>query len=195
MEGENQAQLAEIEPGKTFIVYDVTAIEASAPAPLAEVKDQVAAELLLERAASDARKAAEQVLAAGRKGTDLAEAMAALGKPLPPVDRLTMTRVDLTRMQGQVPPPLALMFSMAEGTVKLLPAPRNRGWFVVALKDIIPGAVPANDPVVPAVQRELGGAVGREYAEQLRRAIRADVGVERNEAAIKAVLGQLSGNN
>lgn len=195
MESENQPQLAEIEAGKTFIVFDVTAIAASAPAPLAEVKDQVAAELLLEKGATDARKAADQVLAAVRKGTDLGAAMTALGKPLPPVDRLTMTRVDLTRMQGQVPPPLALMFSMAEGTVKLLPAPRNRGWYIVALKDIIPGAVPANDPVVPAVQRELGSTVGREYADQLRRAIRADVGVERNEAAIKAVLGQLTGSN
>jgi peptidyl-prolyl cis-trans isomerase D len=37
--------------------------------------------------------------------------------------------------------------------------------------------------------------VGGEYAEQLRLAIRKDVGVERNEAGIRAVRNQLTGAN
>ena len=195
MERENQPQLAEVEAGKTFIVYDVTAIAPSAAAPLAEVKDAVTAELLLERGAADARKAADTVLAAARKGTDLGAALATLGKPMPPVQRVDMGREQLTALRGQVPPPLALFFSMASGTAKLLPAPDNRGWYVLALKSIVPGQVGPDDAIIPAAQKELAGLVGREYADQLRRAIRTEVGVERNETAIKSVASQLNGNN
>ena len=42
---------------------------------------------------------------------------------------------------------------------------------------------------------ELGTLVGQEYEQQLRAAIRADLGVERNKAAIAAVSRQLSGEN
>lgn len=195
MERENQPQLTEIEAGKTFLVFDVTQITASAPAPLAEVKDAVAVEYLLAKGATGARAAADKVVAATRKGADLAAAMAALGKSLPPVDRIEMSRPELMARGQQVPPPLALLFSMAEGTVKLLPAPQNRGWYVVALKDIVPGEVPANDPLIAQARRELGGVAGQEYASQLRRAIRAEAGIKRNATAIAAVRKQLDGSN
>ena len=87
------------------------------------------------------------------------------------------------------------MFSMAEGTAKSLAAPRNRGWYVVALKDIVPGQVTANDPIMKPAMAEMGRMTGREYADQLRMAIRSEVGVKRNETAIKAVAKQLSGEN
>ena len=89
----------------------------------------------------------------------------------------------------------ALLFSMAEGTVKVLPAPGNRGYFVVALKDIEPGKVAQGDPLLAAAQRELGLSAGREYAEALRRAITAELGVERNANAIRAVRKKLVGGN
>jgi peptidyl-prolyl cis-trans isomerase D len=82
---------------------------------------------------------------------------------------------------------------MAKGTTKLLPAPGNRGWFVVALDDIVTQPLAANDPLVPQAQRELGQLVGEEYAEDLRRAIRGEVKVKRNEGAIKALRNQLGG--
>ncbi len=195
MEGEGQPQLAEIEAGKTFLVFDVGSLAASAAAPLAEIKAGVAGDLALQKGSVAARVAADKVLAAARKGTDLGAAMAAIGVAMPPVDRVDMNREQLAANGQQVPAPLALLFSMAEGTVKLLPGPRNRGYYVVALKDIVPGNVAANDPVIAAAQRELGQLAGREYAEALRRAIRAEVGVSRNETAIGAVSRQLTGGN
>jgi len=195
MERENQPQVAEIEPGKVFIVFDVTNIQPSAPAPLAEIKGEVAAALLLERGATDARAAAERVLAATRKGTGLQAAMAALGIPLPPVDTVSLGREDLARQQNGVPPPVALLFSMAKGTQKLLKAPNDRGWYVVSLTQIVPGQLKADDPLITAAQRQLGATTGMEYAESLRRAIRAEVGVEKNPAAIKAVRNQLNGGS
>lgn len=195
MDSEGQAQLAEIEAGKTFLVFDVNSIAASAPAPLAEIKAGVAADVALQKGSVAARAAAEKVLAAARKGTDLGAAMAAIGVAMPPVDRVEMGRQELAADGQQVPAPLALLFSMAEGTVKLLPGPRNRGFYVVALKDIVPGTVAADDPVIAAAQRELGQLMAREYAEALRRAIRTEVGVSRNETAIGAVSRQLTGGN
>lgn len=195
MEREAQPQLAEVEPGKTFAIFDVNAITASAPAPLAEVRADVAVMLALERGAGGAKAAADTVLAAAKRGTDIAAAIAALGKPLPPVQRIAMGREQLTAAQQQVPPPLALLFSMARGTTKLLPAPDNRGWFVVSLSTINPGQVAPNDPVIAAAQRELGQIAGREYSEQLARAVSAELGVKREDAAIGALRTQLVGGN
>lgn len=196
MERQNQPQLAEIEPGKRFVVFDVTQITAAAPAPLAEVKPLVAAQLQLEKGQVAAKAAAERVLAATKKGTDLAAAVAQIGVAVPPVDQVDMSRQELNPQPGQqIPPPLALLFSMAQGTVKLYPAPQNRGWYLVAVKQIVPGAIPPNDPEVAQARKDLGQLAGREYAEQLRRAIREEIGVTRKDSAIKAALAQVTGGN
>ncbi|MCC6829638.1 MAG: SurA N-terminal domain-containing protein [Novosphingobium sp.] len=195
MEQENQPQLAEVEPGKTFLVFDVTDIAPSAPAPLGEIRQDVAGAYLLDKGSQAAKAAAATVQAQVRKGVPLATALASLKRPLPPVQAVDMNRQQLSQQGQQVPPPLALMFSMAKGTVKTLAAPQDRGWFVVALKDVVAPVVPTNDPVVAAAKGELGRLVADEYAAQLTRAIRAEVGVARNEAGIRAVRTQLTGGN
>ncbi|MCB2075719.1 MAG: peptidyl-prolyl cis-trans isomerase [Novosphingobium sp.] len=196
---QEEPQIAEVEPGKTFVVFDVTDIEPSAAAPLKEISDDVKASYMMDNGFAAARKAAEKVQGQVRKGEELGKALASLGKRLPPVQNLNMTREEMARMQmeaqRQVPPPLALFFSMAEGTVKLLAAPRDTGWFIVHLKDIVPGEVKDDDKILDTAERELGGVVGNEYVASMRRAIRAEVGIERNETAIKAVATQLSGGN
>lgn len=195
MEQENEPQLAEIEAGKTFVIFDVSEITPSAPAPLNDIRTDVAAAYMLEKGSTTAKAEAEKVLAQARKGTDLAAAMTSLGRSLPPVNRIEMSREQLAARGQQVPPPLSLLFSMAEGTAKLLRAPNDSGWYVVTLKDIVPGKVEGKDPILVAAQRELGQIAGREYAEQFRKAIRAEIGAERNEAAIKAVRARLDGGN
>ncbi len=195
MEREGQPQLAEIDPGKAFVIFDVTAITPSAAAPLAEIRADVAAALAQERGALAAKAAADKVLAQTKKGIDLAAALASLGTPLPPVQPVEMGREQLNAAKQQVPPPLMLLFSMARGTTKLLPVPDNRGWFVVSLKEIVPGKADARDPILEAAQRELGQLTGREYGQQLVRAIRAELGVKRENAAVLALRNQLSGGN
>ena len=115
--------------------------------------------------------------------------------PLPPVQPVSMTRDKIPTQNGQVPPVLALFFKMAQGTAKLMPAPNNGGWLVVQLRSITPGAVNPQDPMLAGATTELGQLAGREYAEELRNAIRDNVGVKRNEVAIKAVASQLGGGN
>lgn len=192
MEGENKPQLAEIEAGKTFLVFDVTQIVASSPAPLAEVRADAVTGLTLERGTAAAKAAAEKVAGEVRRGANLSAALAGLGKPLP-VQQVDMARQQLPQDKRQIPPPLNLLFSMAKGTVKLLAAPNNRGWYVVQAKDIVPGRIEPNDPNLAIAQRELGALAGEEYQQMLIRAISAEVGVQKYDGAIKSVRTQLGG--
>ncbi|MFM5931158.1 MAG: peptidyl-prolyl cis-trans isomerase [Novosphingobium sp.] len=195
MEGENQPQLAEVDPGKSFIIYDVSSIQPASPAPIAEIRAQVVADLMLQKGTQGAKAAADQVLAAARKGTDMQAAVSALGKPLPPVDRVNMPRQQLQAMRGQIPPPIALLFSMAKGSTKILPAPRNRGFYVVSVKSITPGKVDAKDPALAQARAQFSQLAGREYAEQLRTAIKSGVGVKKYPSVIDALKRQLLGTN
>src|SRR5690606_21737827 len=70
MDTENP-QLAVIDHGARYIIFDVTDITASAPAPLAEIKDDVTGAYMLDHGSAEARKMAEQVQAQVRKGTSL----------------------------------------------------------------------------------------------------------------------------
>lgn len=49
--------------------------------------------------------------------------------------------------------------------------------------------------MVPSARKELAGLTGREYADQLRTAIRAEVGVTRKDSAIAAAKTQVTGSN
>lgn len=196
MEREGQPQLAEIEAGKQFIVFDVSQITPSAAAPITEIRSQVTADLMLQKGSAAAKAAAEKVQAQAKKNSDLAAAMRALGVAgLPPVDRLEISRQQFAQQNRNVPPPLALMFSMAQGTTKILAAPGNRGWFVVSLAKIIPGDEAAIAPMLEQATSELSTVTGREYSDQLRKAIRDEAGVKKNQAAIDGVVRQLAGSN
>jgi peptidyl-prolyl cis-trans isomerase D len=193
MERENKPQLAEIVPGKTFLVFDVTQIVPSSPALFAEVRNDVVIGLGLEQGLAAAKAAAEKVASQTRQNGNLGGAVAALGKPMPPVQQVDMPRQQLPQDRSKIPPALTLLFSMAKGTVKILPAPSNRGWFVVQLKDIVPGKIEANDPSLATAQREFAQIAGEEYQQLLIRAASAEVGIQRNETAIKSVRTQLAG--
>lgn len=193
MESEGQPQLAEIEPGKTFAVYDVRTIARAAPAPLAEVRGQVATDLSLSQGSAAARAAAQKIEAAVKGGKDIGAAMAALGLPLPPVDRVDTGREQLQQMK-QVPPPVQVLFSMASGKLRVVGAPRNRGWYVIKLDAVTPGQVAPNDPRLGQLGQELSKVVAREYSQQLAAAMRAELGVKRNPDAIRGVTARLVGN-
>lgn len=192
---QEQPQVAEVERGKSFVIYDVTAIAPSAPAPLAQIKDDVKLAWAVDIGSKAAKAAALKMQADIRKGKTAEQVMAASGKKLPPPQQVAMSRATLAaalRSGRQVPPPVSLMFHMAKTTVKVQSAEGERGWFVVQLKDIVPGKVESED-MVKNTQNELGQQLGQAYADALGHAVRKAVGVKRNDAAIKAVRDQLAG--
>ena len=192
---EGEPQIAELVPGELFIVFEASDITPSATAPLGEISAQVTADWRRAEGLKGAKAAADRILAAVRKGTPLAAAMRAENARLTSADPINLSREQLAQAGQRVPPPLALLFSMAQGTTKKLEAPNNAGWFVVQLDRIEAGKVTRDSPLFAQAKRELGQTLGQEYAAQLRLALRDEVGVERNQAAIDAVRKQLVGEN
>ncbi|GGD46345.1 peptidyl-prolyl cis-trans isomerase [Croceicoccus pelagius] len=194
MDSGSDAQIAIAADGESYILYEPGKITASAPPPFDQIKPALEAAYKQEQGSKKASAAADKVLAAIRKGQTPAEAMKLIGKTTPPVSPVDMSRQELVGAQQQVPPPLALMFSMAKGSTKKLEAPQKAGWFIVDLDRIETKDIGDNDPLVAATVRQLGPAMGGEMGEQLTRAIQADVGVTKNQTAIDAVVAQLTGN-
>jgi len=195
MEEGKDPQIAELTAGKTFILFEVGTIVPEAPAPLAEIKEQVLADYAMRQGSKEARAAADRVLAAAKRGESLTDAVAALSiANLPPVDNVAMPREALGADINRVPPPLRLLFRMANGTIKILPAPRGRGFYVVQVKSIEPATLAPNDPFAAQVRAAYSQEAGREYADQLRAAIRGEIKVERKDSAVKALGKSLTGS-
>lgn len=193
---EGEPQLAEIVPGKQFLIYEVSQITESAPAPLAEIKPQVTARWRMSEGARRARAAADRVLGRVAKGQTLAAAVAAEEISLPAPDQVDLDRLELMQQtRGQVPAPLALFFSMAQGTTKKLEGPSSLGWFVVNVDKVLVKPLAAGDPLIASTRQQLSQAIGNEYVEQFIKAMRKEVGVETNPAAIEAVRKSLVGES
>lgn len=192
---EGEPQLAELARGQTYLIFEVSDITPSATAPLKEIKEQVTVAWRLSEGSDKAKAAAAKVLASLGEGKSLSAAMDEIGKPMPPVDKISMTRSDIARMGGQVPPPIVLFFSMAQGTSKKLEAANDLGWFIVDLDQITVEDVAADDDLVAPTKAQLESALADEYTQQLTMAMRKELGVERNENAIAAVRKQLVGEN
>ncbi|MEL7188529.1 MAG: SurA N-terminal domain-containing protein [Pseudomonadota bacterium] len=193
---ESEPVLDQLVPGSQFIVYEVTQITESAAPPIDEIRDQVAEAWKFAEGSKAAREAADRILEKVRGDTPLAQAMSNENGRLPPADRIDLARSELLSQRGQnVPPPLILLFSMAEGSTKLYEGGRDAGWFVVDLDEIVTTLPEDDDPLLAQTQQQFAQALGAEYTSQLQAAIRAEIGVERNESAIEAVKRQLSGEN
>ena len=193
MEREGQPQVAELQKGKSVAVYDIGQITKAAPAPFAVVREAVLRDYRTEQGWSAARAAADKLMAAAAKGTPAADAMKTLGVALPAPQQVDISREQLIQMGQKVPAPLALLFGMAQGSTKRLEGPAKGGWYVVVLKAIVTGPASPTDPLIGGLKTELGNAMGREYAQQLRIAMRNEIGVSKNATAIDAARTRLVG--
>jgi peptidyl-prolyl cis-trans isomerase D len=192
---EGNPQIAPLAGGESYLVFETARITPSAAAPLAEITDDVTAAWRRATGSQAAKAVADRVLARVAKGMPLAEAVAAETVALPAPEQVNMTREQLASQGERVPPPLALLFSMAKNSVKRLEAPNDIGWYVIKVNSIEPGKIVPNDPILAQASNSLGQLIAREYSEAMRVALRKDVGVERNADAIAAVRKRLVGDN
>lgn len=192
---EGEPQLAEAVPGETFLLFETSTITPSATAPLAEIEDEVKAAWKLAQGSVAAREAADRILERVQDGQSLAAAFAAEKVSLPRPDSINLTREEVLQSGQRIIPPLALFFSMAEGSTKRLEAENNNGWFVVGLDDIEAGLIAHDDPLFAQAKQQFSQTLGSEYTAQFIAAVRTDVGIDRNEDAVDAVRRLLVGEN
>ncbi|MBD2841733.1 peptidylprolyl isomerase [Erythrobacter rubeus] len=191
---ESEPQLAEVVPGSQFVIFDVAEIIESAAPPLSENRDQVVIAWGFAEGAKAAKETADRVLEKVRGDSSLSAAVSEEDAQLPPIEQIDLARQQLFAQRDQnPPPPLVLMFSMAEGSSKIYEAPNDIGWYIVTLDEIVTEDLPEDSPLLAQAQQQLATALEDEYADQLTKAIRTELGVERNDDAIEAVRRQLVG--
>ncbi|MEW4466714.1 SurA N-terminal domain-containing protein [Parasphingorhabdus sp. JC815] len=197
LEEDSDPQVVEIIPGQQYAIMAVTQITPAAPPPLESIKQRVARDYILEQGSKKAKVVAEKITKQVSEGMSLSKAVADAKVRLPAVESINSTRAELATQsqKGQVPPPLTLMFSMAEGTAKKLKAPQNQGWFIVSLNNINPGDASKQKSLLDATRNQFKNVFGNEYTAQFINAMKADVGVEKNDKALTTLKNQLLGRN
>lgn len=187
------AQTVPVSQDGSFAVLLVERVLPAATLPLAQVRGAVAHDFQIERAGQVVRAAAGKVVTAVDNGTPLAQALAATGLKLPPPQPVSGPRAQLMTDPQRVPPPLVLLFSMKAKTAKLTAAPERGGYFVVYLDTIVPGNARGDAKALEGMRGAIGKEIGREYGDQLVKAIQQAVGTKKNPAALAAVKAELSG--
>lgn len=190
MAAEDEPVVETLNPNKKYAILGVDRVVAAAPLPLEKVRDAVIADLKMKRANAAARQIAEGIAAKVNKGGSMAEAFTAAKLPSP--QAVSARRVDLTREQS-VPEPVAMMFSMAKGKAKLLPAPRNQGWMVVLVTDVKQGNIAEAPELVAQSRDQIQARMSDEYAQQFANAARADLGFKEKKDRVVALKKRLAG--
>ena len=178
-----------------FVLVAPGEVIASAPAPLASIRDQVRTDWIQGQALERARQAASAIASRAAGNVSLADAVRQAGVSLPAVQQARARRIQLSEMGDQVPAPLRVLFSTVKGKPQTGVDPQGRGFFVVKVNEIIPGNALNQPRLIAQVQEQFGDPLAQEYAEQLVSAVKQRVGVTRNEAAIRAAQQRLSGGN
>lgn len=186
-------QLVTLGQEDRFALVKLERVVPAAPRPLAQIRERVGTEFLIDRASRAARTIAQGIVTRVTRGATIEAALAEAKVALPPVQRVAGTRAQLTANRERVPPPLALLFSMAERRAKLLEAPGKTGWYVIYLDEIEPGSAAGNAGLLTATRAQLGRVVGQEYIAQFSAAVKAEVGVKKNAAAIAQLKRDLTG--
>lgn len=174
--------------GGRLVVIEATSVQPAAPPPLKDVMPLAQAGAAQDKAMKAARGKADAVVAAVKKGTVFARAIADAG--LAPPRPLNGRRIDVIGQQN-VPEVAQVFLNTAPGTTKVLAG--QGGWVLVHVDRIVPGNVASQPGLVEASRREVGSSLPGEMAEGLARASMAAVGVSRNEATIRSVRQRLSG--
>lgn len=189
-EPEDDPVVQEIGEGR-YAMVKLDRIVQAAPRPLAQIREQVAADYVADRARRESRRIASEVAQKVGRGADLAQALAGAGVDAGPVRPIAARRQDIMNAGELIEPEVRMLFLMAEGSAKIVETPE--GWAVVRLTEIQRGDASNRPDLLLGTRQELSRVFGQEYAQQFIAAVRAEVGVEQDRAAIEAVKRQLRG--
>jgi peptidyl-prolyl cis-trans isomerase D len=158
----------------------------AAPAPLASIREQVASDWINNQAERRARGAASQIAAKANGSVSLADAVKAIGIPLPPARTIAARRIQVVDAQGNVPPAMKILFSVPAGKSQIAPNPQGGGFFVVKVNKITPGNALMAPGLIGQVEGELSQAMSQDYAEQFIADLKREMKARRNDSAIES---------
>jgi peptidyl-prolyl cis-trans isomerase D len=167
-----------------FALVSPAQVVVAAPAPLASIKDNVAADWVNAQALQRAKAVADSI--AAKSNIPLAEAVKQAGIPLPAPQPIGGRRIQIAQANGQIPAALRMLFTLGQGKSRAVADVSGRGFIVVKVDKIIPGNALIQPALIGQMQGELRQALSQDYAEQFLNAIKADIKVRRNEGAIEA---------
>ncbi|MEP7006590.1 MAG: peptidyl-prolyl cis-trans isomerase [Sphingomonas bacterium] len=194
---EDDPQVAPMGADGSFAIVKLAKIVPAAARPLAQIREGVAHDFIIDRAQRASRQAAIDVVARINKGMPIAQSIAETKLQLPPVKPIPDTargQANAIPEGNQARAPLMLMFSMKAKTAKMLEAPGKAGWYILYLDHILPGDARGQVQLLEQARSELGQAVAREYAQQFSEAVRRQLGVKKNPKAIDDVKAALTGH-
>jgi len=194
MDADSDPEVVTLPNEAGYALVAVDQIMEAAPAPLAQIKDQVRENWIERKAADRARAIASDIAAKVGRGMDMAKAVAEAKVTIPPVQPIKARRIQIAQADPSAVAPLRMMFSLAQGKSRMVADPKNRGFFVVKTDKIIPGDASSNLILVAQTQAEFQRAVSDELGQQMILAMRADQGVKRNEDAITAAKKRITGS-
>ena len=177
--------------GQGYALVSPGQVVASAPAPLASIRDRVATDWIDTQAAQRAQAAGTAIVAKTARGVPLSDAVKQAGVPLPPVAPLAARRIQIATAQGQVPPPIKLLFTLAQGKSRMIADPQAHAFFIVKVNKIVPGNAMFQPSLIGQMQNELRDPLSSDYAEEFVAALRDLMKVKRNEAAIQTLKTRL----
>lgn len=184
----DEPQLVPVSQEGGFAIVTLDKVVAAAPRPLDSVRAKVKTDYLVDKALEKAKAAAVQIVAAMDKGVPLAKAFADAGAKGPPAKPFDFKRQEIADKEQFI----KLAFSMQPKKARMLEAPDRKGYYIVWLDAVEPHDA-SGDPVAMAGMRSaLQQQVGAEYARQFIRAVRGDLKITRNEAAIARLRADLT---
>ena len=169
------------------VFYDLDRVIAAAPRPLSEIKDRVTADFIADRANKAARRAAELALAK----MNARESLTGAGGT---ARTLAARRVDILKKRVRLTPEIQQLFDLRPGKAKMVASADRQGWVVVRVDRIEPGNLNEDPSLAAATQAQLSNAVGQEYTAQFANAVKAELGVKRNQAAVDNLRKSLTGS-
>lgn len=193
-DGEGDGHLATLVENEKFAVYAVKSIVAAAPPPFAQIRPNLLAEWRFAEGQKVARDKARAIVKTVESGKSLADAVRTAGPNIGNVQPIGGTRAELGQNGQPVPPELALLFSMAQGSVKTLEIPGNRGWMVIALDEVKrPDPKSIAPERVAALAQPLAPAFGNELIEQLGIEAKRRANVKINKDLVEQLRRELTG--
>lgn len=193
MEQGDDPQVIAIVPEARYALVTVGQVIPSGPAPLDQIRPDVENAYRLAEGEKAAKRVVELLRAKIAGGTPLDKAIAETGAKLPPPQPISARRGELGAQGQQVPPALSALFSMKAGASRVVPMGNDRGYLLLRLDRIVPGDATGNRELLNATREGLARVLSAEYVEQFGKSVQRQVGVTRNEGALRQAEQTLRG--